>query len=233
MKNKMYQAAILAVLGLASVSAVQAASYNGDLLIGLTTQSGNDVVYDLGSYSSLTYGETWDLSSAISAAGLSLTGSTLWGIIGAQNVSGTRYAYITGNSANSIPGITAWNKINTGVATIYNSLSTAGAGNYGTPSSSLTYSWNQQTAQGGAATGTAFSAVSANPNSTGFNYFQAIYQQVAGGSPATDVGGFSLSSAGVLTFETVPEPGTYAMMAVGGGFLMLVGRNKFGRKQQS
>ena len=233
--KKMYQAAVLAALGLAGVTAAQAASYNGDLLVGFTTQSGNDLVYDLGSFSSLTSGETWDLTSALSAAGLGSSLSTVqWGVVGNLNSSGTRYSWLTlaSGSANTVPGTTAWNKINSADTTIYSSLSGSGIGDYGTPSSSVAYSWNAETALGGTAASGAFSSVSQNPNSTGLTV-ATIWQQVAGGSVA-EAGTFGLSTVGaadILTYQPVPEPGSFALMAVGGGFLMLIGRNKFGRKQ--
>ena len=238
--KKMYKAAMLAALGLASVTAAQAVSYDGDLLVGLTTASGNDVVYDLGSFSSLTYGETWDLTSVLSGAGLSLSGTTKWGIVGDANTD-ARYSWLTtaSGTANTVSAITAWNKINAAVGSIYSSLSGSGLmGDYGTPSSSVAYSWYSQTAKGGSAASSAFSAVSQNPNTTGLGTWVVLSQQVAGGGvgSVTPAGFFDLQIVGgndILSYQTVPEPGSMAMMAVGGGFLMLVGRNKFGRKQQS
>jgi hypothetical protein len=236
MNKKMYQAAVLAALGLASVTAAQAVTYNGDLLVGFTTQSGNDLVYDLGSFSSLTYGETWDLTSALAAAGLGSSVSTAqWGIVGNANSAGIKYSWLTtaDGSANPVPNSSAWLNINSADSTIFSSLSAAGMGNYGTPSSSASYSWNQETAQGGSAAPTAFSNYSQNPNSTGLGTV-TLSQQIDNGSAPTQAGYFGLAVVGssdILSFQTVPEPGSCALMAVGGGFLMLIGRNKFGRKQ--
>jgi len=239
MNKKLYQAAVLAALGLASVTAAHA-TYNNDLLVGFTTQSGNDLVFDLGSFSSLTDGETWDLTSALSAAGLSGSVSTaLWGVVGDINNSGTKTTWLTDASGipAADPSSSQWSYIHSADGAIFSSLSAGGIGNYGTPSSTVSYSWNQETAQGGSALGTAYSSVAnTDPNTSGLGTWVAFYQTVANGSAPTEVGSFSLNTVGasdILSFEPVPEPSSMALMAVGGGFLMLIGRNKFGRKQQS
>jgi len=63
------KAALLAVLGLASVMAAQAVTYNGDLIVGFTKASGNDLVYDLGAETTITNGQKWNLGSALATAG--------------------------------------------------------------------------------------------------------------------------------------------------------------------
>jgi hypothetical protein len=83
------------LLGLAAVAAgisASAATYNGDLFIGFTTQSGKDLVYDIGQASSLFAGQTWDLSTSLTGAGIGSLGGAKWGVLGDQNVSGQHYA---------------------------------------------------------------------------------------------------------------------------------------------
>src|ERR1035437_5022181 len=92
MKN-LYKAALLAALGLGSITAVQAESY-GDLIVGFTTTTGIDHLYDLGSLSLLTSGQTWD------AATLGITGGTYsWGVVG--NAGAADSAFLTGISSTS------------------------------------------------------------------------------------------------------------------------------------
>src|SRR6266481_338922 len=71
--------AVLLAAALAAAASTQAATYNGDLLIGFTSQSGNDFIYDLGQASSLFSGETFNLSGPL--AGFSLS-TVHWGVIG-------------------------------------------------------------------------------------------------------------------------------------------------------
>lgn len=231
--NKLYKVAMLATLGLASITTSQAA-YNNDLLVGFTTQSGTDLVYDLGSAANVFNGTqtTWDLSAALTAAGLSGSLSSVqWGVVGDASVVGVRTSWLTfaGETPNPVPNRAAFNNIDSADATIASSLS-GGLGTYGTPDSSVTYSWNGETALGGSALGGAFSAVSQNPNLVGLTT-GAFWQQIANGSSPTLMGSFTLGSDSILTFAPVPEPTTTALMAAGGGLLMLIGRNKLGRKQ--
>jgi len=236
--NKMYKAAILAALGLASVTAAQAVNYNGDLLVGFTTGSGNDVIYDLGAASSLTSGETWDLSSPLTGYALD---SVQWGVIGSTGPSAggnnstynsQRYVYTTDLSQPQIlTGKTMWQGINgTYIPSIYQNFSGTGAGDSISIASSDANSWYGQTTFAGQSGPSTFITY-ANPNTTGTGSVD-FYQMVATGS-STVLGTFSLDSTDTLTFSLapVPEPTTTGLMAAGGGLLMLAGRNKFGRKQ--
>jgi len=229
----MYKAALLAALGLASVTAAQATAYNGDLIVGLTTGTTNDVVYDLGSFSSLTAGQTWDLSAALTAAGIgSGSYSTLqWGVIGAKNTI-TKAVYTT--DALTPRNITSQNFVNgiygSAISTIFQFMPAAGAGNYiATSLFSDSTSWySQTTAAGSSGNTSAFGQAYADPNNTGFTQ-AALYQVNANNSAPLANVYLSFNSSGVLTVDAVPEPGSTGLMAVGGGLLLLVGRNQFRR----
>jgi hypothetical protein len=234
----MYKAALLTALGLASVTAAQAVTYNGDLLVGLTTQSGTDLVYDLGSEANVLNGNqtSWDLTSALTAAGLNSSLSTVqWGVVGAMNVSGTRTSWLTvaGVTPNSVDGIGAWNGINAGVGTlVVNDFSTLGLGYYATPDSGASFSWNMGTLQGAGGANGSFSVNSQDPNTTGLGSV-TFWQQINDASTPTQLGAFTLNADNTLTFgiTPVPEPTSAGLLVAGGCFLMLIGRNRFGLKQ--
>jgi len=239
----MYKAAILAALGLVSVTAAQAqVSYNGDLLVGFTTGSGTDLVYDLGSEANVLNGTqtSWTLTDALTVAGLdSSLASAQWGVVG------------TGTSVNHNPNI--WLTSANGVGTINsgtfgsvrsavgslmaNDFTANGLGTYATPSFGVSYSWYSQTAQTvqGGLSGTAFaSEENLNPNMTGFGSI-SFYDQNTSTVSVSELGAFTLSqNNGIDTLSftptATPEPSTNALIALGGGALMLIGRNKFGRK---
>jgi|SRR5450756_1354290 len=230
--TKLYKAALLAALGLASVATSQAASYNSDLLVGFTTQSGNDVVYDLGSSSAILAGtagvsDTWDLSSFLTG-NLSTYSADFWGVIGSQ--SGTpRVAFTTLQNPPLIPGNSKWGQLNTAATTIYGNFATAGAGQSASVATGSTISWNTETISGSLTTD--YVGAYGNPNVQGVTSV-ALEQVLANGSSPTSVGTFNLSNAGVLSFSpvAVPEPSTYGLLA-GAGLLIVSLRNKLARKQ--
>ena len=226
--KKLYRTALLAALGLASMVTAQAATYNGDLIVGFTTQSGSDVIYDLGAESSLTSGETWNLSSLLS--GFSSLSGVNWGVIGAQNNSGTRNLWSTtsGFTPDPVAGIAAWNKDNTAIASIYSNFGIAGAGQSLSITSTDDNSWNMQTING--SLGAQFiNAYGNNPNVQGLTS-DSLYGIVAGGSDPTLLGSFALDNTGTLTFTAVPEPITFGAFA-GAGLLLVSLRNQLRRKQ--
>jgi hypothetical protein len=215
--NRICKTALLAALGLASVTAAQALTYNGDLVVGFTVQSGNDLVYDLGSEASITNGETWNLTSALTAAGLNSRLSTVqWGVVGAKNVSGTRTSWLTIaagiGTPNSVDGIGAWNAINGSVGTLVaNDFSALGLGNYATPDSGVDWSWNKDTAQGATGGNSSFSITSQDPNTTGLGS-ASFWKQINDNSTPTQLGTFTLSSAGILTYNELSSNSTNAFL---------------------
>ena len=231
--KRIYQSALLAALGLASVLAVQAATYpSGDLIIGFTTGTGNDLIYDLGQESSLFNGETWSLGSLLAGDDLN---SVSWGVIGNGVNSGTpRTAWTTTAVAatpNTVTGNTAFGKLNTAVASIYSNFSAAGAGQSLSigANDATGLSWNTETING-SLTGDYVNAYE-NPNVTGLAS-DSFWRVVNDGSAPTLLGGFALDNSGTVTFSTVPvpEPATCGIFT-GAGLLMVVLRNQLRRKQ--
>ena len=76
MKNQT-KATLIAIAIAGATAASHAAAYNNDLIIGFSSTSGNDLLYDLGSFSSLSQGETWNLSALLSGYNLSTVN---WGV---------------------------------------------------------------------------------------------------------------------------------------------------------
>jgi hypothetical protein len=221
MKNS-YKLALLAVLGLAGVSAVQAQS---DLIVGVYQPGdANTTAVDLGAFSSLTAGETFNLSSALTAAGItSLTSSGVFGVVGDVHGSSaaTRIVYVTDTGTpNTFTGASAFNNINTSVQSIALGTQAVGSG----------FDWASETDPtapntAAAALGYNISGSVANP----INFYAVADNNSA---PVLD-GNFTLNtSTDVLTFNSVavPEPTSYGLIA-GAGLLIVSLRNKFSRKQ--
>jgi hypothetical protein len=226
MKN-FYKAALLAVLGLASVPAVQAAPYNGDLLIGFTEGSGNDVVYDLGPTSSLYNGETWTLGSLLSGYDLS---TISWGVIGTESTGSPRTAWSTTDGTTppiNLPNLSAWGKNNTAISSIYQNFASAGAGQSISIATTDDNSWNSQTIS--PSLPTQYANVFGNPNVVG-TVSDSLYSILANNTTPTLEGNFSLDGNGTVTLNVVPEPSTYGLLAVA-GLLGLSRLKSFRRKQ--
>ena len=202
---------VLLAAALAAAASTQAATYTGDLLIGFTSQSGNDFIYDLGQASSLFSGETFNLSSGLGGFNLS---TVHWGIIGDKNVAGVRTAWTsTGGSApNPIPSTAVWGTLDTATKSIYQNFPLGGAGDTVSISASDDNSWNQQTILGSLTT--QYHNVYGDPNSIGIGS-ENFYSLLANSSAPSLVGTFSLSANGTLTFTAVPEPATYVFAGMG------------------
>ncbi len=224
--NKIYKATLLAALGLSGVLSAQAATYNGDLLVGFTTQSGNDLIYDLGSTASLLSGQTWNLTALLTGYNLNAVN---WGLIGDANLSGihTAWSSTEGVTPGSIPSTAAWGKIDTAVKSIYQNFGAAGAGQSLSIDSADDNSWNHQTVSPSLTT--QYANVYGNPNVVGLTS-ASLFSAVGDGSTPSLLGTFSLNSSSVLTYSATPapEPGTFALIG-GGAALLLVFRNKFRR----
>jgi hypothetical protein len=225
--KKLYKAALLVSLGLAGITAVQAATYNGDLLVGFSQQSvGNDLIYDLGSYSSLTDGETWDLTSLL--AGYDVT-TVNWGVIGSKSSPTPRTAWTT-VLGNPINGNSAWAALNTPAASIYGNFAAAGAGQSLSITNNDDDSWTVQTISPDLPTD--YLNAYGNPNVQGLTS-DTLYQLTVGGGAPTAVGAFTLTGGeDILTFnvEAAPEPSTYGLLFLG-GLLAVSLRRKFHGKQ--
>jgi hypothetical protein len=224
--KRITKTALLAAIALAVATPAQAATYTGDLLIGFTSQSGSDFIFDLGQASSLTDGQTFNLSSALSSFNLNTVN---WGIIGDKNVSGVRTAWTTtsGTTPNTVPNTTTWGSLDTATKSIYQNFPVGGAGDSFTILATDDNSWNQQTINGSLTT--QYHNAYENPNLVGLGS-ESFYSLVANGSAPTLAGNFTLDSGGIVTFTAtaVPEPGTYGLLA-GAGLLVLSFRRQFVR----
>ncbi len=214
MKNQLSVALLLA-LGLAGESAVQAESY-GDLIVGFTTQSGSDHMYDLGSATTLVNGQTWNLATLLT--GINLT-TVHWGIIGdatagdssfLSNFSGKDTLWST--TAGPVPpnnNESAFGQADTGVNIILVSFggSTASysAGSSATDAATDDNSWNTDTLNPLHATD--FANSYDNPNVIGLSS-ASFWQTTADSSTPVKLGSFSLASTGVLTYNVGTTPPT-------------------------
>jgi hypothetical protein len=220
---------LLAATAVSAIASVQAATYNGDLLIGFTSQSGNDLIYDIGNASTLTSVQQWDHSSALSGYNLS---TVQWGVVGSQRIStiGNLWATTSGATvALTLPGNPQWAGPNTSVASMGSQFVTLGLGNSVTPPSGGTgsdNSWNVQTITGSLTTDYINNYVS--PNNTGLATAN-FYHVVADNSAATLMGTISLAANGTVTFTPVPEPTTLTLFT-GLGVLAFSFRRQFSRK---
>lgn len=214
----------MAAAAFAAVASTRAATYSGDLLIGFTSQSGNDFILDLGQASALTSG-TRDLSSQLAGFNLSTVN---WGVIGDKNIGGVRNAWTTFASgpAAPIPNSAAWATIDTATKSIYQNFAVGGANDQFNIASTDDNSWNQQTINGTLTT--QYHNAYENPNNVGAGTAN-LYNLIANGSAANLFGTFSLSSSGILTITAVPEPSTYGVLA-GMGLLALSLRRQFANK---
>ncbi len=195
----------LLATGLALTS-THAATYTGDLVVGFTTQSGNDLIYDLGPQSALTDGQSWNLSSLLSGYNLNVV---YWGVIGDKNIGGVRTAWMTTDGTvvpDPIPSTSAWGKIDTATKTLYQFFPSAAAGQSTTIDATDASSWNQETLNG-LGSPSSYVSVKADPNGQG-KTSTPFYSMVADGSAAVKVGTFTLNGTGTLTFSTVTTVAT-------------------------
>lgn len=226
--KKLYKAALLAALGLASVSAVQAATYNGDLVVGFTLQTGNDLVYDLGSLSSLGASHSWSLGSLFTTTfggGYDIN-SLNWGVVGTQVNKQVGYITLGSLSLNQAD----LNAMYAGAAGLEAGFPTVGAGTHIAIVNSDDNSWNQQTLNG--AKPTQLDNSLGNPNLTGTGSSDLI--KYLNDTTSSTEGTFTLDGTGTLSFASatvvaVPEPTTYGLLA-GAGLLVVSLRKQFRSK---
>lgn len=246
--KKLYKAALLAALGLASVTAAQAST---DLLLGFNdagstnSAANNDYVVDLGALSQFTTTATIDLSSAFNA-------TTFAAAFGAD-LGGSSYGNYNNVAAGAAGGSSGGSVFGTGGAT---GSSSATAFNYqvnavggvviGEYGSASLNSWSSGIAAGPSGfTPGLFVAAGGAPNPmfnlSGGTITEILYQSVYSGSGKsatatgfTEVGTLAIDvNTGSVIFTgvaAVPEPSTYALFG-GAGLMLLVFRNKFRRIQ--
>jgi len=237
MKNT-FKAAALVGLALAAVSSAQAQYNQGDLLVGFTGNNGKlpantyDLVVDLGSASTLTTGQTWDLSALLTGntGNLSTLANDSWGVLGLSSGNynaGSSVVYATFASDSSL--LNSINKngfgyAKTDIGTIGGNSVLSGSSGYDLTSDSA--SWSSQTL--GSAS-PSWGGDFFNPNVTGVGSVNFYAEQNSG---VTQDAYFSLNSNGVLGFATVapvPEPGTYYLLS-GGSLMLLAFRRRLASK---
>jgi hypothetical protein len=239
--KKITKIAVLAAGALAVASTSQAAS--GDLLVGIYSPSVNQTfVLDIGAFSSLANGETWNLDS--------LSGGKLFGAptgtgAGGSVIGGAGFTSASLSGARF--GVVGY--ANFGANIYY----TAGTGSKADVSSLDGGSWGgavDGVSQGVFVSGNSFQTdwKTQSSASTGGDVFDALgfynvngtqgthldlYSATEFGTLASQVKDnfFSLGTDGVLTYgAAVPEPTTYGLLG-GAGLLVLSFRNQFRRKQ--
>ena len=238
---KASKTSLLAALAIGSLWAMNASAQtyygSGDLLLGIRNGGSYDVVVDLGSYSQFTTNGgtaftvatlgSGTLSNQLSTAGISLANLTfsVFGDTGIATVFATRMSGLPfwasqSQSAQSVPV----SRIE-GIGAGYNDILTSG--NSTVISSTYYFGGNSSYTRGVGAGGNLNFFSSSIENST-YSGFPQIYSDLFQLNPSSgvgsDLGVFTLDSAGVLTFTPVPEPSTLALMGMGAMSLIALRR---------
>jgi hypothetical protein len=247
MKKNLYKAALLAALGIGSITATQAGTL--DMLLGFNDAAGpasanNDYVIDLGVASQFTATSFVDLSGLFNAT----TFNTAFGSDGNE---ATDVAAGAGAGNIAVPGFlyqTSPASALTGTplaGALQNAAAKLGGSTIGEYASSTLGGWSANVASApGVTTASTVSAYTANPlalTSSGI-LSEQIYESLTtpnGRStvvgPWTDLGTLSVNTTtGAITwqginFSAVPEPSTYGALA-GAGLLAVSLRRQFSRK---
>src|SRR5262245_37110675 len=111
------KSALLAIAVAAAAVSAQAATYNGDLILGFTVGTGNDLEFDIGPITALNSGDNWNLSSLLGPLNVS---SVKWGVVGTVNAGGIRSSYQTRAAGlpATISGSPAWTSINNAIGSM-------------------------------------------------------------------------------------------------------------------
>src|SRR5262245_28549354 len=219
--KKQIKMAVLAVVAVATAATSHGAANNGDLLVGFTVGTGNDLVYDLGA--TVTAGQQWNLSALLSGYNLN---NVSWGVVGNTLVGGTsRIVYTTRGSSPLAVGQGLGNSINTADGSLFVPFATAGAGQFVTPASTSANSWNVQTVN--PTLPGQYKNVYGSPNMTGIGQIQ-FWQAQANLSAPVGLDNFKLDANGILTYGSVPEPATFGILG-GLGVLAMAFRHQLRR----
>jgi hypothetical protein len=218
--NNTRKVALSAVAAWGLAVSAHAGYVNGDLLAGFTGGIGTpDFILDLGPFSSLTVGETWNVGANL---------GTQFGVVGALNLGQLVFATSSSSTENSFNPTGLFTAARAGVATLAQGSLTVGTS--ATLSPSLTYSWAYQTAQAAGTPGNTFENNFFNPNvsvgATAYFFGNANNGTVA----AEDVFTYN-SAAGTLSYQLVPEPGTVSLLALFSVLGLVVRRRLAGKSR--
>ncbi len=211
--------AVLVAAALAAVTSAQAYTY-GDLLVGFDGGT-TDFIFDLGRFSNLTPGQTWNLGAAFGQNNL----GTHFGVAGASSGLSSSHIYATSPFADEGGFLGGNNQAaSANVATIGTGIT---AGQLRTPAPTDSTGWFMQTDQAAGTPGNYFFNNFFNPN-VSVGSVAYLFDNAANGT-MTPANSFTYNPAnGMLTFAPVPEPGTYSLLACA-GVLALVLRRRLAR----
>jgi hypothetical protein len=184
-----------------------AAAYNGDLIIGFTAGSGNDLIYDLGPFSGFTNGQTWNVSSLLSGYELAILH---WGIVGntlngiAASADNTVYTTTTSSAVMAKPlNQSGYNAVYGQVRSMYGLFPAAGTGQYISIAITPPNSWYSQTFS--PTLPTQYKNAYEDPNVYGISSAVLWGVDTQGGATKL-LGSFSLATNGVVTFTPGMAP---------------------------
>jgi hypothetical protein len=223
---KMLIRSALLALSMAGITAAQAQYSSPDLVLGFTGgTAGSDVLFDLGSASTIGSGgtQTVDLSGSFSASLLgnngysSLSGKS-FGVIGyTSGVNSGIYSTTAGSTPSVVPNHSAWNGISLSIDNTGSLIDGSGSpANSAVVAASNPNSWSANVANPGFNT---YYNNYGNPDVTiGSGVTDAeLYFAKANGSAPQLLGTIAIDpNADTLTFTPTetPEPGTMALMGV-------------------
>jgi hypothetical protein len=221
--KKQFKAALVIIFGAASIMTLKATS-GFDLLIGFTQAGGNtsgkDFILDLGPtaqyYSGVTpifYGETWNLGASNSFTSQNFNLQTVqWGVIGDANggdgaTNDMVWATTASATPPTVPTSGSFGQDDSGINSIeeidFGGLSSQGQVCTPSATTGSTYypdCWYVETVSG--TLNTDFINAYVNPNVTGTNNTDILWQTAEGGAPV-QLGNFTLSPTGVLTYQQI------------------------------
>lgn len=186
---------------------------NGDLLVGFTG-GGTDFIYDLGQFSSLGVGQTWNLAPGL---------GTQFGVIGAQSTGKHIYATSFDSTENGFGPTALYNTASSNVRTVSGQPSALTLGTSRSPAPGDTTSWTYQTDQAAGTPGNTFENNFFNPNvNVGSPAY--FFDNANDGTVTAQNAWFTYdSTSGVLSY--VPEP-TAGCLFGGSALLMALFRRR-------